>query len=183
MRQASARRRPRVHIMKGYHCSSDSVNLRVLYSVCVCVCVSLSSCVCALCSICIYCWGVWRSWYSATVILTLPVRPPDSTVYPTMLTVAASHSFLRTVLKLHSLSLILTKPLGSSISISAQERGRKEESEKRGSSPTFFVPGFFFSFFLFPFEVVRHSFKPHCTPTLNTQESVMNMYQHSIWQQ
>lgn len=116
--------------MKGYHCSSDSVNLRVLYSVCVCV--SLSSRVCALCSICIYCWGVWRSWYSATVILTLPVRPPDSTVYPAMLTVAASHSFLRTVLKLHSLSLILTKPLGSSISISAQERGRKEESGKRG---------------------------------------------------
>lgn len=62
-----------------------------------------------------------------------------------------------------------------------QKKRGKREKEK--TNLTFFVPSLFFSFFLFPFEVVRHSFKPHCAPTLNARESVMNMYQHSIWQQ
>lgn len=34
-----------MQIMKGYHCSSDSVNLRVLHNVCVGVCVSIWLCV------------------------------------------------------------------------------------------------------------------------------------------
>lgn len=69
-------------------------------------------------------------------------------------------------------------------STSLEERGEAVGWGERGwgSSPTFFVPGFSFSSSLFPFEVARLSFKPHCAPTLNTRESVMNMYQRSIWQ-
>lgn len=37
-----------MQIMKGYHCSSDSINLRVLRY----VCVPLSGCVHALCRMC-----------------------------------------------------------------------------------------------------------------------------------
>lgn len=157
---------------------------------CVCVCVYLV--LCMLCAAYVYAARVYGGRGTVPLTLALPVRPsgpPDSTVYPTMLTVAASRSFLKTVLKLHRLVLLLTNALGSPIStrtclLSLEEGGRKEGSGKKGnSSPTLFVPGFFFSFFLFSFEVVRHSFKPHCTPTLNTWESVMNMYQHSIWQQ
>lgn len=59
--------------------------------------------------------------------------------------------------------------------------GKRKKGEERSNFHCALLLVFFF--FLFPFEVVRHSFKPHCTPTLCTRESVMNMYQHSIWQQ
>lgn len=120
MRQASARRRPRVQIMKGYHCSSDSVNLRVLHS----VCVSLSGCVCST-----YCRVVRRSWCSATDSRpTSTTGPPDSTVYPTVLTVAASPRLLQDD---PQTLLILTKAPGSPISTRARRRGRKKKRIER----------------------------------------------------
>lgn len=129
-----------MQIMKGYHCSSDSVNLRVLHNVCVCVCVSIWLCVCSVQHMyCIYCKsvGVGRG----TVPLTLtplgrPSGPPDSTLYPSMLTVAASYSFLKTTLKLHSLLLILTEALGSPLStrtcLLSSEEDEKRKAEKGG---------------------------------------------------
>lgn len=51
-----------MQIMKGYHCSSDSVNLRALHSVSVCayllVCMPYAAYVDTS-------GGVWRSWCSA----------------------------------------------------------------------------------------------------------------------
>lgn len=95
-----------------------------------CVRVSPSVCVCALCGICIYCRSVWGR---GTVPRTLspPVRPPDSTVYLTTLTVAASHSFLKIVLTLHSLSLARTKAPGSHQHPNSSffRRGRKKRGK------------------------------------------------------
>lgn len=55
---------------------------------------------------------------------TLPVRPPDSTVYPATLTVAAS----RTVLKANSSS----QSHWDHLSVSAQRREERRKVEKRG---------------------------------------------------
>lgn len=131
VRQASARRRPRVQIMKGYHCSSDSVNLRALYNVCVCLYVVM----CMLYAAYVYTAEVYGGRGTVPLTLVLPARPfapPDSTVYPTALTVVASHSFLTTILKLHSLSLILTKALGSPISTRTSLQMSAEEKRKEG---------------------------------------------------
>lgn len=46
-----------MQIMKGYHCSSDSVNLRVLYSVCARV--HLYLVVCLLCAAYVFTAGVY----------------------------------------------------------------------------------------------------------------------------
>ena len=58
---------------------------------------------------------------------------------------------------------------------------RKEEIGEEYSN--FLCARRFFSFSFFPSEVLRQSFKPHCSQTHNTGESDMNMYQCSIWQQ
>lgn len=152
-----------------------------------CVCLYLvEGMLCAVCTV-----RVYRSHSTVLLTLTLsgrPSSPPDNTLYPAMLTVAASYSFLKRLLKLHSALLIITAALGSPIGtrtcpLSSEEEERRK-AEKGGRAVQLslrLAPCFFF--FLFPFEVVRHSFKPHCTPMLCTRESVMNMYQHSIWQQ
>lgn len=100
-----------------------------------CVCVSLSGCVYALCSICtVYTARVYRGRGTVPLTITLPGRPsgpPDSTLYPSMLTVAASYSFLKTTLKLHSLLLILTEALGSPLSTRTCLLSLEEEEKRK----------------------------------------------------
>lgn len=65
-----------------------------------------------LCAAYVYTAEVNEGRGRVPLTLTLPVRPsgpPDSTDYPTTLTGGTSRSFLKTILKLHSLSLVLTK--------------------------------------------------------------------------
>ena len=129
---------------------------------------------------------------TAPVTLAPPRRtsgPPDSSLNPTVLRVPTSCNFLK---RNPETPQVLAQPRGSTGTThrhpnlsSLFRRGRKDESRKKGgrAEQLSLCPACSLLFFLLPFEVVRHSFKPHCTPTLNTRESVMNMYQHSIWQQ
>lgn len=151
VRQARARRRPCVQIMKGYHCSSDSVNLRALHTVC------LYQDVCMLCAAYVYFARLYggRGAMPLTLNQTKKNGPTNGTVYLTWLTVDTSHSFLKTILKLGSLPLVPRKHWDrlSAIKIVffAIEGGGEEKGGKKAqSSPTFFVPGFFLFFFPLP---------------------------------
>lgn len=73
-----------MQIMMGYHCNSDSFNLGMLHNVRVFLVVSLVVCMLGAALYTLY------RWYSATALPGRPSSPPDSTLYPTMLTVATS---------------------------------------------------------------------------------------------
>lgn len=140
VRQASAGRRPRVQIMTGFHCGSDSVNLRALHTECLWFCLHLT-----VSSWFKNLWGVWRLRYNSCS--------------------SRKNSFLQS--------------WQSATSLSFFPNLRQREDEKGKQKELNFVLLFFFSLF----EVVRHSFKHHCSQTPYPEEGVMNMQQHSIWQQ
>lgn len=167
-----------MQIMKGYHCSSDSVNLRVPDGVRVCVSVCLP-CLCL--DVCMF-WaaygytsqGAQRSRFSAiySCLTGETIRSADSTRPPDVLTVTSCNFLKRSLKGSGSRSAEVTFPQPN------LHRGIQEE--RRLKSRCFSAPDFF-CLLLFPFEVVRDSFKPHHTSTLNTRKSVMNMHQQSIW--
>lgn len=117
-----------------------------------CVCLYLvEGMLCAVCTV-----RVYRSHSTVLLTLTLsgrPSSPPDNTLYPAMLTVAASYSFLKRLLKLHSALLIITAALGSPIGtrtcpLSSEEEERRK-AEKGGRAVQLslrLAPCFFFFF-------------------------------------
>lgn len=168
--------------MKGYHCSSDSVNLRVSVGVCVCMC----ACVCV-------CWvSVWMCvWSRQHMDVLAGVHRGRGSVPFTPVLLGQPSGLLTARFLLTSWQSLppatswkeawgapTREALRSPFPIQTYTE-RKEE--RRLKSSFFFAPDFFFLLLLFPFEVARHSLKPHHTSTLNARESVMNMHQQSIW--
>lgn len=116
-----------------------------------CVCLYLvEGMLCAVCTV-----RVYRSHSAVLLTLTLsgrPSSPPDSMLYPAMLTVAASYSFLKRILKLHSALLIITAALGSPIgprtcplASEEEERRKAEKGEEQSNFHSAWLLVFFFS--------------------------------------
>lgn len=106
--------------MKGYHCNSDSFNLGALHIASVCFYLV----VCMLCAA-----------YVEYIQAVQCHRPTRETIQPTWQHSLSDHvdscRLLKTILKLHSLLLILTEALGSPISTRTSLLSLEEEEKRK----------------------------------------------------